>query len=388
MIPYISIRAFVHSPTASAAVDGAFADRHLAHAQGEKKSGGISAAVAHYREHVTPDVLIVEAEHDVLAELPALADVCDAKTRVLVIGQTNDVTLYKSVMKQGVSEYLVAPVGAQGLVESLLGLYDDGRNATDGKTYAFIPSRGGAGSSAISHSVAWLLAQHEDKPVMLADLDMAFGSASLSLDVQTKHKLTEALKEPAQIDAALLDRLLAQRGKHLRVLAPSAALVEEELSVASMRKLIELGRANFGHTVLDLPGTWTSAVKEALLDADTVVVTSLPDLVSLRNSRAILDFLLNVRPNDPPPKLVLNQVGQRKRPELAAADFVDALKFQPSAVIKHDAAVFGKAANLGQTIPEAGPRSSAARTLSDLAYDLVGQGGTRPTSRRPGFWRL
>jgi len=387
MIPHVSIRAFVHSPAASAAVDGALADRHLAHAQGESNFGGIAEAAAHYRQHVTPDVLIVEAEQDVLAELPALADVCDSNTRVLVIGQTNDVTLYKCVMKQGVSEYLIAPIDTPALVDSLRGLYDDERQALKGKTYAFISSRGGAGSSVIAHSVAWLMAAHEDKPVLLADLDMAFGSASLSLDIQTKHKLTEALQDPAQMDAALLDRLLVPRGKHLRVLAASAALVEEELSAASIRKLVELGRDSFSHTVLDLPGTWTPAVREALLAADAVVVTAIPDLVSLRNTRAILDFLARTRPNDPLPKLVLNQVKQRYRPELAATAFVDALRFEPTIIIKSDAEVFGKAANTGQTIPEVSSRSGAARGLSRLADELLKPERPGPAPWHPRFWR-
>lgn len=387
MIPHISIRAFVHSATASAAVEGALADRHLARAQGETRFGGITSAAAHHRQHATPDVLIVEAEKDVLAELPALAEVCDARTRVLVIGHANDVSLYKRVMKQGVSEYLVAPVDASGLLDSLRGLYADDRQAAEGKTYAFMSSRGGAGSSVLSHSVAWLMAARLDKPVLLADLDMAFGSAALSLDIQSKHELTEALREPGQMDAALLDRLLAQRGKHLRVLAPSAALIEEELSAASVRKLVDLGRAGFRHTVLDLPATWTPAVKEALLAADVVVVTSLPDLISLRNTRALLDFLARARPNDPVPKLVLNQIGRRKRPELAPAAFVDALKFTPTAIIRYDAEVFGTAENAGQTISEVGPRSGAARTLAGFAHELLEPETTKEAVRHRRFWR-
>ncbi|NYS25496.1 AAA family ATPase [Rhodobacteraceae bacterium 2376] len=387
MIPHVSIRAFVHSPTASAAVERALADRHLARAQGEILSGGIAAAVAHYRAHVTPDVLIVEVERDVLAELPALAEVCDTRTLVLVIGQTNDVTLYKCVMQLGVSDYLVAPVDAVGVVASLRGLYEDGRQATKGKTYAFIPSKGGAGSSVISHNVAWLMAAREEKPVMLADLDMAFGAASLALDVRTQHKLTDVMQDAAQMDTALLDRLLIARGKHLQLLAPSAALAEAELPAASLRKLVELARDGFRNTVLDLPGAWSPTVKEALLMADDVVVTAQPDLISLRNTRALLDFLVRSRPNDPAPKLVLNQVGQRKRPELAPAAFVEALQFKPTVIVRSDPAVFGKAVNTGQTIPEIAPRSAASRELAKLSRELLGTEGAQKLSRRFSFRR-
>ena len=387
MIPHLSIRAFVHAPAARAAVQGALADRHLARVEGELHAGGIAAAVAHHHKHPTPDVLIVEAEEDVLAELPALAEVCDARTRVLVIGQTNDVTLYKCVLQLGVSEYLVGPVDAVALVACLRKLFEEGSSAPTGKTYAFIGSRGGAGSSAISHSVAWLMADHEEKPVLLADLDMGFGAAALSLDVQTKHKLSEALREPHQIDAALLDRLLVPRGKHLRLLAPSAALVEEDLCVASICRLIELARVSFRRTVLDLPSEWTPSVREALLQADEVVVTALPDLISLRNTRAILEFLSRVRPNDPAPRLVLNQVGQRKRPELTPSAFVEALEFKPAAIVRSDVEAFGNAENGGLTVPEAAARSVVVRRLREFTHALLAPETARPATRRLGFWR-
>jgi len=264
MIPHISIRAFVHSPTAKAAVEGALADRHLARVQGEILPGGISAAADHYRRHATLDVLIIEAEHDVLAELPALAVSCDTQTRVVVIGQANDFSLYKGVMQLGVSDYLVAPVDASGMIASLRGFYEAGRHAPSGTIYAFNPSRGGAGSPVMAHSVASLMAAREDKPVLLADLDMGFGAASLALDIQSKHKLTEAFPAPAQMDAAL------------RVLAPPAALVEEELSTPATRRLIELARGSFRRTVLDLPSAWSPAVREALLHADEIVIAALP----------------------------------------------------------------------------------------------------------------
>jgi pilus assembly protein CpaE len=387
MIPHISIRAFVQTPTAKAAVEGAMVDRHLVHAQGAISSGGIGAAVAHHRQHPTPDVLIVEAGENILSELSTLADVCDPQTRVVVIGHSNDVTLYKCVIQQGVSEYLVAPVDTAALVASVCGLYANGRAANRGSTYAFISARGGAGSSMISRSVAWLMSEHEAKPAMFADLDMGFGSAFLALDVQVQHKLTEVFKDPAKMDAALLERLLAPRGKHLRVLAPSAALVEDELSAEATRRLIELGRDSFRRTVLDLPARWTPAVKEALRLADDVVITAEPDLVSLRNTSAILDFLTRARPNDPPPKLVLNQTGRCKRRELAPGAFADALKFTPSVILKYDAEVFGKAENQGLTLAESAARSATTRALTQFAQSLMKSETPAKPARRYLFWR-
>ena len=56
--------------------------------------------------------------------------------------------------------------------------------------------------------------------------------------------------------------------------------------------------------------------------------------------------------NDHPPRLVLNGVGMFKRPEIAAAEFAKAVETGPTAVIPHDAKLFGAAANNGQMIAE------------------------------------
>ena len=56
--------------------------------------GGAPAAVAHYLESPTPNLIIVETtlpRTQMLSELDRLAECCDAGTKVVVIGHTNDV---------------------------------------------------------------------------------------------------------------------------------------------------------------------------------------------------------------------------------------------------------------------------------------------------------
>ena len=40
------------------------------------------------------------------------------------------------------------------------------------------------------------------------------------------------------------------------------------------------------------------------------------------------------RPNDPPPRLVINQVGMPKRPEIPAKDFAETMGVEPAAVLR------------------------------------------------------
>jgi len=74
--------------------------------------GGPLAAVEAYRDAATPNVIVLDTaanRGDLVAHLEALAEFCDAGTKVVVAGRTNDIILYRELMARGISEYLVAP---------------------------------------------------------------------------------------------------------------------------------------------------------------------------------------------------------------------------------------------------------------------------------------
>ena len=127
-VPRISIHAFCEFPDTGAALQRAGADRRLSKAHLTVQLGGINAAVEFYNGQVTPNLLVVETRlhgQAALDELDRLAAVCDPATKVVVVGRTNDVELYRELMRRGASEYLVAPLAPLQLIEVISGLYLD-----------------------------------------------------------------------------------------------------------------------------------------------------------------------------------------------------------------------------------------------------------------------
>ena len=76
---------------------------------------------------------------------------------------------------------------------------------------------------------------------------------------------------------------------------------------------------------------------------------------------------VQARPNDAPPRVVLNKVGLPNRPEIPLKDFGEALGLTPCLSIAFDAKLFGQASNNGQMISEVGPKSKQAENLETLA---------------------
>jgi len=124
--PRIAIQAFCETVETAAAVQAAGEDRRLGKAHVKIQMGGVVAAAEAYRNSPTPNVIVIESENhsdEILRGLDQLAEVCDAGTRLVVIGRVNDVTLYRELTRRGVSDYLIAPVGTVDIVRAICGLF-------------------------------------------------------------------------------------------------------------------------------------------------------------------------------------------------------------------------------------------------------------------------
>jgi len=385
-IPRISIQAFCESPGTAEALQVAAEDRRLSKAHVSLHMGGAAAAVAHYLESPTPNLIVIESSlqrQQMLAELDSLAESCDSGTKVLMIGHANDVVLYRELLKRGVSEYLVAPVTPVQLMESVSNLYNNPTSDPVGNVLAFVGAKGGVGSSTLCHNVAWTLSEALKINVVIADLDMAFGTTGLDFNQDPVQGIAEALGSPERLDEVLLDRLLTKCSEHLSIFAAPVVLDRDyDLSAEACTTVLDVVRQNVPYVAVDLPHTWTSWSKRILLNADEVVITAAPDLANLRNAKNVLDLLKQSRTNDGPPHLVLNMTNMAKRPEISTREFAQSLDLKPSAIIEFDAEVFGQASNNGQMIEEMNKKAKAVPAIRELAMALAHRKETRPEAKK------
>jgi pilus assembly protein CpaE len=376
-VPRISIHAFCEFPDTGAALQRAGGDRRLSKAHLQVQLGGVAAAVEHYTGQITPNLLIIETKLDgkaALGELDSLAEVCDPATKVVVIGRTNDVELYRELMRRGASEYLVAPVEPLQLIEVISGLYLDPGATPIGRVVAVVGARGGAGSSTLSHNIGWCIAEELHINTTIVDFDLPFGTVGLDFNDEASQGVADALSAPERLDDVLLDRLLLKRGDHLSLFTAPAALERDYDSVPeSYEAVIDAVRQSTPCVILDIPHGWSPWIRNTLLAADDVVIVATPDLTSLRNAKNIIELVKNARPNDNPPKLVINQVGMPKRPEIPSKDFAETMGVDPAAIIAFEPALFGQAANNGQMVMEVQPKAPVSENLRRLCGALTGR---------------
>lgn len=374
-VPRISIQAFCESPESAEAVQDAAADRRLSKTHVSLQMGGCQAAIQHFDSNPTPNLIILENSSDagqLLSELDQLAERCDEGTKVIVIGRTNDVFLYRELLKRGVSEYLVTPVTSGQIMESISSLYNDPDTDPVGHLHAFIGAKGGVGSSTVCHNVAWALSEALKTDVVVADLDLAFGTTGLDFNQDPLQGIGDALSTPERLDEVLLDRLLTKCSEHLSIFAAPATLERGyDITTESCETVLDVVRQNVPFVAIDMPHSWMSWSKQVLLHADEVIITAAPDLANLRNAKNIVDLLRQTRKNDSAPRLVLNTVNMPKRPEITIKEFEAALDLKATTIIDFDIETFGQAANNGQMISEASPKAKSAPMFRQLALALA-----------------
>jgi pilus assembly protein CpaE len=371
-VPRITVQAFCETSNIAQTLDMAAKDRRMSKAHVKVHTGGISAAVEFYSGAPTPNLIVVESKltgTELLADLGRLAEVCDGETKVVVIGHRNDISMYRELIANGVSEYLVAPVSMADFMLAVSEIFVNPEAGPIGKVLAFIGAKGGVGSSTISHNVAWSVSSKYQSNVILTDLDLAFGTANINLDQDPPQGVAEAVFSPDRMDDILLDRLVMKCAEHLSLLAaPSTLERTYDFEKNAFSQILEVAQRGTPCVVVDVPHQWTAWTRQVLATADEVVITACPELANLRNTKNMIDALAELRPNDAGPRLVMNQVGIPKRPEISVADFCGPLEIEPVTVIPFEPALFGNASNNGQMISEADPKSP----ISD-SFDLLGQ---------------
>src|SRR4030081_2102414 len=382
--PRVSVQAFGETAETAAAVRSAGEDRRLSKAHLSIQMGGMAAAIEAYHTVPTPNVIILETEgrSDILAGLDQLATVCDAGTRVVVIGSINDAAPYRELVRRGVSDYVVGPVDTLDVVRSICSLFSASEPVAVGRIIAIVGAKGGVGASTVAHNVAWAIARDLALDSVVIDLDLAFGTAGLDYNKDPLQGIANALFSADRPDTAFIDRLLAKCTDHLSLLAAPVTLDRVyDLGEQAFDAIFDTLRLTTPCIVLDVPHQWSGWTRRALVGADDILVVAEPDLANLRNTKNMLNMLKASRPNDRPPLYCLNQVRMPKRPEIDARGFAKTIESPPIAAIPFDSRMFGTAANNGQMIAEIAAGHRTTEMFLQIAQQLTGRGDGKKRRR-------
>lgn len=353
----------------------------LGYVDGRVSRGSIDTAAEELSRRGWPHFLIVDVSGiaDPLPRINHLAEVCDLATEVIVIGDRNDIVLYRDLRAAGVAEYFFKPLVGNLITRTIAGIASGTRiqqPSRTGRLVYLLGVRGGVGVTTIATNLAWYLAEVRERRVLLLDLDLQNGDAALQLDAQPTHALREALEDPARVDELFLERGVANVTNRLALLAGLEPLSDqvtpnEDAFVDLLQKLLP----HYRYVFVDLPRHAAQTLPKLLHMPSTVLLVSDG---SIAGARDVGRWRAKIGPNTPERTVlhVLNKHGvDGELPDKERLRMIP----EPEVSIRWDRQIMG-ASTLGTKTVQA---SRAIREgMSSLSLQLSGGAAEEATT----FW--
>jgi len=344
-------------------------------------SGNVLTAVAALARQPSPRLLIVDVSglETPVDKVDELADVCEPNTGVIVIGDRNDIVLYRDLKHAGVVEYFFKPLVGNLVTRAcntvLTGAVEAQAASRTGKIIFVLGVRGGTGATTIAVNTAWHLAETRQRWVMLLDLDLQAGDAALQLDVSPTHALREAFEHPERVDKLFVERAAIRIDHRIDLLASLEPLAEPvTIEEGALRSLLDKLLSRYRFIFVDLPPSVAMRIMSILHMPSTCVLVSDGSLASARDVARWREW---IGPNTPE-HTTLHLLNQHGAPgSLPDIEFAKAAGRPADLVIPYDKEI-GVANALG--IKGTQHSTTLKRGLAPLLRRLSGEQTEAPRS--------
>ncbi len=381
-------RAFLSDEATRSVVEGVLSE--LSGATPVIELGGIAAAQKRLGADAAAALIIVDISgaEDGAAAVADLMSVIDPTTKVIVIGETNDVTLFRSLLTVGIADYLVRPVEKRTLRSAVnAALKPPGTGETggkQGKVVAFFGTRGGTGATTIAVNTAALVAGEFGARVAMVDLDLHFGTVALAFGLEPAGGLREALERPDRVDTLFIERAMTKYSDKLYVLGAEEPLSQSvAFDPQSLRALLSALQASFEVVIVDVPRGAGPMQRHVLTVADHVVVVSELSLAGVRDCLRIKTMLKDSDANARP-IYVASELSGHKRAPVSPTDFKDTVGERLAVVLPLDEKALVQASAANKPVAEVAKASPFVKALRTLASELAGK--KVATAQQP-IWR-
>jgi pilus assembly protein CpaE len=213
---------------------------------------------------------------------------------VLLVNEDSPEVL-RSGMQAGARDVITAPVGLEQLEMSLLAAASwtqalrrrAGRDSADllgvGRVLTVVGAKGGVGTSTVAVHLALAAREIGAASVALVEYDLQGGDLRAFLDLPYRRSVADLAAVADELTTRHLQEAMYTHASGMRVLlAPQEGEHADSVSGTAARSILTAIRTREDLTIVDAGSTLSEASAIAVEMADTTVVVTTPDVVSLR----------------------------------------------------------------------------------------------------------
>ena len=306
---------------------------------------------------------------------------------VMVVEEISTAVLQRAI-RAGVSDVIALPADLDQLIEAVERAAENlplpsgpGGAGVDeggepGRIITVFSTKGGAGKSMVAVNLAISLAKRSERPVVLVDADLQFGDVAVMLKLTPQHTVVDAVASIQRLDAQLLRSLLIrhERSGVLVLPAPTEPAFADQVSPASMLRILEILQTFCGYIVIDTPAHFTDVVLSLLERSDDIVLVAGMDIPNIKNVKIGLQTLRLLDIPVSKLKLVLNRANTKVK--LDVGEVERTLQMKADSLVPSDIVV-PQSVNKGIPAVLDAPKSGVAKALEQLAEQFTNVGSRR-----------
>lgn len=359
--------------------------------------GTAAQAAQHLASHnLSPSHIVLDIGamgQSVLPEVDLLAQQCEPGTRVIAVGDTNDVQLYRGLLARGVIDYLPMPAPAPEVVQSLRNVPAAASHmpvpvqstSSEKRIIAFLSAASGDGASTAALNTAYALSQMYNGSTVIVDMDYQYGMVAKHIALQNQYGIKDLFDHPERgIDTTLIRRMVANYGKLHVITAPTELRYLPSVSAESVSALVTTLKQSYDNIVLDLPHVWLPWVAAACQQSTQIVLVAQLWLKSVSHAARMMKAFREL--NIPQDRIhtIINRSGAKFKEAIDLKDFERVCGSSVKYMLSNDIRTVVAAEAEARTVMEL-EGSQLSNDIMRLARGLTGQpqegigdiGGTR-----------
>ena len=307
----------------------------------------------------------------------------DVATSVIVLSPERSPEYLLQVMRSGVREVVPTPLANGELKAAFARQFERvlarRGSARKGRVFAFLPAKGGSGSTFLSTNLAYALAERGQR-VALIDLNLHFGDAALFLsEVRPAITIADLARDVSRLDPTFLESSMMEVAPNLRVLpAPDTPEGAMDVTPAAVERILSVARERFDFVLLDMGRLLDGAAVRALDQAEALYLTLQLTLPFIHDARRLLTLLATLGYAREKLHVIVNR--WEKGGEITSADVQRALGTPVDLEVPNSFAAVAHAINHGVPILRSAPRDPVSKALLTLADRFAPQAAARKRS--------
>lgn len=325
-------------------------------------------------------VLVVEVNPAVPASLARIAQLRAQRPDLplIVAIESADLTLVRTMLRQGVHDVVALPFDPDGLTSAIL----EASASEAANSFALAPmigvvgALGGSGATTVLTHLAAAIGERLDgqKGCCLVDLDFQFGEVSHYFGKNASTSVVDLLEAAGRLDGDMVRDAAIDVGRGASFLgAPDVINPLEAVDVDRMLRLLTLVRKQFGFVLLDLPTNWTNWSLSAACACSEIVLLTDQSLKGLRQAKRCLAMFDAADIPLTQQSLAMNRVEKKFFQPIKRDDVEEALRRDVIATLTADRSDLANAQDQGQLVWDVNSRSHFGRDVAALADHLTGK---------------